>query len=63
MHTLNLTAFETIAIWSVLAVAILGLLYAVFLRNKSSAKTKARQPCKKSGWRSRKAPTPTSANS
>lgn len=34
MHTLNLTVFETVAIWSVLAIAILGLFYAVFLRNQ-----------------------------
>ena len=28
----GLTSFEQIAIWSVLGVAILGLLYAIFLR-------------------------------
>ncbi|RME06585.1 MAG: sodium-translocating pyrophosphatase [Anaerolineae bacterium] len=32
MFGLGLTPFETIAIWSVLAVAVLGLLYALFLR-------------------------------
>ena len=32
MH--GLQPFEAIAIWSVLGVAILGLLYAVFLRNQ-----------------------------
>ncbi len=32
MH--GMTVFETYAIWSVLGVAILGLLYAVFLRNQ-----------------------------
>jgi len=30
----GLTTFEQIAIWSVLAVAILGLLYAIFLRSQ-----------------------------
>jgi K(+)-stimulated pyrophosphate-energized sodium pump len=30
----GLTPFEQIAIWSVLGVAILGLLYAIFLRNQ-----------------------------
>ena len=30
----GLTSFEQIAIWSVLSVAILGLLYAVFLRSQ-----------------------------
>jgi len=34
MHVLDLTTTETIAIWAVLGVAILGLLYAVFLRNQ-----------------------------
>ena len=34
MHVLDLTNIETIAIWAVLGVAILGLLYAVFLRNQ-----------------------------
>jgi len=34
MHVLDLTTIETIAIWAVLGVAILGLLYAVFLRNQ-----------------------------
>ncbi len=34
MQTLNLSTFETIAIWSVLGVAILGLLYAIFLRQQ-----------------------------
>ncbi len=34
MSTLDLTPFETIAIWSVLAVAILGLVYAFFLRSQ-----------------------------
>ena len=34
MSTLGLTTFETIAIWSVLGVAILGLLYALFLRQQ-----------------------------
>lgn len=32
MSTMGLTTFETIAIWAVLGVAILGLLYALFLR-------------------------------
>lgn len=31
---LNLTPFETIALWGVLLVALLGLLYAMFLRNQ-----------------------------
>ncbi|MBK8900210.1 MAG: sodium-translocating pyrophosphatase [Anaerolineaceae bacterium] len=34
MGTMGLTTFETIAIWLVLAVAILGLGYAVFLRRQ-----------------------------
>ena len=34
MQALNLTTFETIAIWSVLGIAVLGLLYAVFLRQQ-----------------------------
>jgi K(+)-stimulated pyrophosphate-energized sodium pump len=34
MSTLNLSAFETTAIWAVVAVAILGLVYAFFLRNQ-----------------------------
>ncbi len=34
MSTLDLTPFETTALWSVLGVAILGLLYALFLRNQ-----------------------------
>ncbi len=34
MRVLDLTVYETIAIWGVLAVAILGLLYAVFLRSQ-----------------------------
>jgi K(+)-stimulated pyrophosphate-energized sodium pump len=34
MQTLNLSTFETIAIWAVLGIAILGLLYAIFLRQQ-----------------------------
>jgi K(+)-stimulated pyrophosphate-energized sodium pump len=34
MSTLNLSAFETTAMWAVVAVAILGLFYALFLRNQ-----------------------------
>ncbi|UCC50190.1 MAG: sodium-translocating pyrophosphatase [Anaerolineaceae bacterium] len=34
MSTLNLTTFETAALWAVVGVAILGLLYALFLRNQ-----------------------------
>ncbi len=34
MFGLGLTPFETIAIWSVLVIAVLGLLYALFLRNQ-----------------------------
>jgi K(+)-stimulated pyrophosphate-energized sodium pump len=34
MYTLRLTAFEEVAIWSVLTVAVLGLLYALFLRRQ-----------------------------
>jgi len=34
MQQLGLSLFETIAIWSVFGVAILGLLYAMFLRNQ-----------------------------
>ena len=34
MSTLNLTTFETIAMWAVLGVSILGLVYAFYLRNQ-----------------------------
>jgi K(+)-stimulated pyrophosphate-energized sodium pump len=34
MFTMGLSNFETIAIWSVFSMAILGLLYAVFLRSQ-----------------------------
>jgi K(+)-stimulated pyrophosphate-energized sodium pump len=34
MAGLDLTTFETIAMWAVLGVAILGLLYAIFLRSQ-----------------------------
>ena len=34
MWTMDLTTFETIAVWAVLGVALLGLVYAVFLRNQ-----------------------------
>ena len=34
MHVLGLTPFEEIAIWAVVGVAFLGLLYAVLLRNQ-----------------------------
>ena len=34
MQQLGLSLIETIAIWSVFGVAILGLLYALFLRNQ-----------------------------
>lgn len=34
MSTLDLSAFETIALWAVLAVALIGLAYAAFLRNQ-----------------------------
>ncbi len=34
MFTMGLTTFETIAIWAVFGVAILGLAYAVFLRSQ-----------------------------
>jgi K(+)-stimulated pyrophosphate-energized sodium pump len=34
MHVLDMTTYETIAIWGVLAVALLGLVYAVFLRSQ-----------------------------
>ncbi len=34
MSTLGLTTFETIAIWTVLAIALIGLLYAVLLRRQ-----------------------------
>lgn len=32
MNTMGLTTFETIAIWSVLGIAVVGLLYALLLR-------------------------------
>ncbi|MCA9969396.1 MAG: sodium-translocating pyrophosphatase [Anaerolineales bacterium] len=34
MHTMDLTPIETIAVWTVLAIAILGLVYAIFLRRQ-----------------------------
>ncbi|MEX2144288.1 MAG: sodium/proton-translocating pyrophosphatase, partial [Anaerolineales bacterium] len=34
MYQLGLSSFETIAIWSVFGVAILGLLYALYLRRQ-----------------------------
>lgn len=34
MYTLNLTASETLAMWAVVGVAILGLIYALFLRTQ-----------------------------
>ncbi len=34
MNTMGLTPIETIAVWTVLAVAILGLVYAIFLRRQ-----------------------------
>ncbi len=34
MQALDLTTFETVAIWAVLGVAVLGLFYAVFLRQQ-----------------------------
>ena len=34
MQALDLTTFETVAIWAVLGTAVLGLFYAVFLRQQ-----------------------------
>jgi K(+)-stimulated pyrophosphate-energized sodium pump len=34
MSTLNLTTFETLSIWAVLGISIIGLLYAFYLRNQ-----------------------------
>ncbi|MBE2199330.1 MAG: sodium-translocating pyrophosphatase [Anaerolinea sp.] len=34
MNSMELTAFETVAVWSVLVIAVTGLLYAVFLRRQ-----------------------------
>ncbi|HUM70901.1 MAG TPA: sodium/proton-translocating pyrophosphatase, partial [Chloroflexota bacterium] len=34
MSTMGLTQFETIAVWAVFGVSILGLVYAVFLRRQ-----------------------------
>ncbi len=34
MSTMGLTTFETFAVWTVLVIALLGLVYAVFLRNQ-----------------------------
>lgn len=34
MSTMGLTTFETVAVWSVLAVAVIGLMYAFFLRHQ-----------------------------
>ena len=34
MGTMGLTTFETVAVWLVLGIAILGLIYAVFLRRQ-----------------------------
>ena len=40
MSEMGLTSFETIAVWLVLAIAILGLLYALFLRRQVLAAPK-----------------------
>ncbi|MCB9418383.1 MAG: sodium-translocating pyrophosphatase [Ardenticatenaceae bacterium] len=40
MNTMNLTTFETIAVWAVLVVAILGLGYALFLRRQIMGESK-----------------------
>ncbi len=34
MSTMGLTPFETAAVWAILFIAVLGLLYAIFLRNQ-----------------------------
>ncbi len=34
MYTLNLTAIESLAMWAVVGIALLGLIYALFLRNQ-----------------------------
>ncbi len=34
MDTLNLSAFETFAVWAVLVIALIGLAYAIFLRSQ-----------------------------
>lgn len=34
MSTLNLTTFETVAMWAVLGISLVGLAYAVYLRNQ-----------------------------
>ena len=40
MHTLNLSTGETLAVWAVLGTAVLGLLYALFLRQQILRKDK-----------------------
>ena len=40
MSEMGLTSFETIAVWLVLFVAILGLFYALFLRRQVMAAPK-----------------------
>ncbi|MCA9920907.1 MAG: sodium-translocating pyrophosphatase [Anaerolineales bacterium] len=43
MSTMGLTTFETIAVWTVLGIAILGLVYAIFLRSQIMQEDKGTQ--------------------
>jgi K(+)-stimulated pyrophosphate-energized sodium pump len=61
MYGLNL--FEQIAIWSVLGVAICGLLYALFLRHQILKEDSGTKRCRKSGGQSGREQTPTFADS
>ena len=49
---LGLTTFETYALWAVLGVAILGLLYALFLRREVLKEDTGTPKCAKCGMRS-----------
>ena len=40
LNHLELTLFETFAVWSVLGISVLGLLYALYLRNQVLAQDK-----------------------
>ena len=55
MFVMGLTPLETIAIWAVFGVALIGLAYAVFLRSQILREDKVRRKCRKSGTRSKMA--------
>ncbi len=45
----NLTSFESVAIWAVFGIAIIGLLYALVLRNQIMREDKGTEKCRKCG--------------